>query len=128
MSISLIKLSDGTEIIGDITYTDVSSVTVQCPLLLHYRYFLGGVPSISFSRYMMFAASNLIKIRYEHVIAIVEARKAFADYYADCVDDYYSKIEASIDEELRSTMTQVDKEEALKKLLDSMPVDKAQMN
>lgn len=128
MSISLIKLSDGTEIVGCILQQTSSYVVVDKPLMLHYRFYLGGVPSVSFSRYMMFSSSNSITIEYSQVTVIAKARKAFADYYSDCVEEYFGNIEQSIDQELESLLTSTEKEQALKKLLEMMPTDKAQMN
>jgi hypothetical protein len=128
MTITLIKLSDGTEVIGNVVQDDLRSIIVKKPLLIHYRYFIGGVPSVSFSRYMMFAASTHINLYHSHVIAKVEARKAFADYYMDSVEDYYGNLESTVDEELKSALSTTEKEQDLKKLLDMMPIDKATVN
>lgn len=128
MSVCLIKLSDGTEIVGDVKECIQQFTIIEKPLMLHYRFYLGGVPSVSFSRYMLFASSNTITIQNSQMIAKTEARKAFADYYQDCVDDYYGDLVSSIDEELKSLLTSTEKEQALKKLLEMMPTDKAQMN
>ena len=128
MTITLIKLSDGTEVIGDVVQDDQRSIVVKKPLLIHYRYFVGGVPSVSFSRYMMFAASTHVNLNRSHVIAKVEAREAFADYYTDNVEDYYSNLESTVDEELKSALSTTEKEQALKRLLDMMPTDKATAN
>ena len=128
MTITLIKLSDGTEVIGDVVQDDQRCVVVKKPLLIHYRYFIGGVPSVSFSRYMMFAVSTHISLNRSHIIATVQAREAFANYYIDSVEDYYGNLESTVDEELKSALSTTEKEQALKKLLDMMPVDKAIAN
>jgi hypothetical protein len=128
MTITLIKLSDGTEVIGDVVQGDPRYVVVKKPLLIHYRYFIGGVPSVSFSRYMMFAGSTYINLYSSHIIATVQARKAFADYYTDSVEDYYGNLESTVDEELKSALSTTEKEQDLKKLLDMMPIDKATVN
>ena len=128
MTITLVKLSDGTEVIGEVLQKNDSFIFVEKPLLIHYKFFLGGVPSVSFSRYMMFAALTCIEISRDHVIAQVSARQAFADYYRDNVEDYYGNLESTVDEELKSALSTTEKEQALKKLLDMMPVDKATVN
>ena len=121
-------MSDGTEVIGDVVQGDPRYVVVKKPLLIHYRYFIGGVPSVSFSRYMMFAGSTYINLYSSHIIATVQARKAFADYYTDSVEDYYGNLESTVDEELKSALSTTEKEQDLKKLLDMMPIDKATVN
>lgn len=128
MTISLVKLSDGTEIIGNVTWDDSMHLVLTKPLNIHYKYFFGGVPSVSFSRYMMFASSENITIKQSHVMVVTEARKAFADFYEDSVEDYYGKLQESVDSELISALSTVEKDQALKKILEMMPVDKVTAN
>jgi hypothetical protein len=128
MSISLIKLSDGTEIIGKVINSDCNQLCVSKPLNIHYKYFFGGVPSVSFSRYMMFASQEDVCVKQSHVMVIAEARKAFADFYEDSVEDYYGKLQASVDEELVSALSTAEKDQMLKKLLEMMPIDKNTAN
>lgn len=128
MSATLVRLSDGTEIIGDILRMDDDVLVIDKPLNIHYKYFFGGVPTVSFSRYMMFASLENITIKLSHVTAIALARKAFADFYQDSVDDYYGKLQESVDRELESALSTAEKDQALKKILEMMPVDKATAN
>lgn len=128
MSITLVKLSDGSEIIGTIVQNTSSYIVVDKPLMLHYRFYVGGVPTVSFSRFMMFATSSSFTIQQTQVITLAVARKAFADYYLECVEEYYSSIEESIDAELRSLLSPTEKEQAFKRILEMMPVDKVQKN
>ncbi len=128
MTISLVKLSDGTEIVGNVKWDDSVHLVVNKPLNIHYKYFFGGIPSVSFSRYMMFASSESITIKQSHVMVVTEARKAFADFYVDSVEDYYGKLQESVDSELESSLSNVEKDQALKKILEMMPVDKVTAN
>lgn len=128
MSVKLIKLVDGSELVGSVVQETRDYLVVERPLILHYRFYLGGIPSVSFSRYMMFASSNSFTIQHSQVIVSVDARKAFADYYVECVEEYYTTIEETVDEELRSLLQSTEKEQALKKILEMMPTDKTQMN
>lgn len=128
MSITLIKLLDGSEIIGTVVQNTSSYIVIDKPLMLHYRFYVGGVPTVSFSRFMMFATSGSFTIQQTQVITLATARKAFADYYLECVEEYYSSIEESIDAELRSLLSPTEKEQAFKRILEMMPVDKVQKN
>jgi hypothetical protein len=128
MTISLVRLSDGTEIVGNVKWDDSTHLVITKPLNIHYKYFFGGVPSVSFSRYMMFASSENITIKQSHVMVVTEARKAFADFYEDSVEEYYGKLQESVDGELISALSTAEKEQALKRLLEMIPTDKATAN
>ncbi len=126
--ILLVKLADGTELIGDIIEDSKTHIRLLKPLQIHYRYFMGGIPHVSFSRYMMFTAEPFIVIDTRHIMAIAPARKAFVDYYNESVDDYFGGIEQLIDNELITALSSSQKDEQMKKILETMPIDKASVN
>lgn len=127
-SVLLVKLADGNELIGELVEDIKSHITLFKPLQIHYRYFMGSVPHVSFSRFMMFTAEPLIVIDTRHVMTLATARKAFVDYYLDSVDDYFGGVEQAIDNELISALSSTQKEQQMKKILESMPTDKAVVN
>ena len=123
----LIKLAEGTEIVGELIEDAKTTITISRPLQIHYRYFVGGTPSVSFSRYMMFTSEPIVVIDTRHVISLALARAAFAEYYGNCVEDYFGKVEDLVDQELRSAIS-TEKEDRLKKMLEMMSVDNATVN
>ncbi len=127
-NVLLIKLADGNELIGDLVEDQKTHITLLKPLQIHYRYFMGGIPNVSFSRFMMFTADPVIVLDTRHVIAVASARKAFVDYYIDSVDDYFGGVEQAIDNELVTALSSSQKEQQMKKILELMPTDKAVVN
>lgn len=127
-SIILVKLADGNELIGELLEDQKTHIRLMKALQIHYRYYMGGIPHISFSRYMMFTAEPHVVIDTRHVMTIALARKAFVDYYIDNVEDYFSGSEDIVDNELTSALSTSQKEQQMKKILESMPTDKATLN
>lgn len=132
MNIQLIRLADGIEIIGDVVESNSEYLLVNKPLIVHYRYYVGGLPSVYFSRFMMFSVTEeAVMFQHRQVTAIAKARQAAVDFYSHSVEDYYSSVEKAVDTELTSAITpsvSTNKEQALKKLLEAMPIDKAVVN
>jgi len=126
--ILLVKLADGTELIGELIEDLKTHIRLFKSLQIHYRYFMGGIPHVSFSRYMMFTADPAIVIDTRHVIAVAPARKAFVDYYLDSVEDYFGGTEQMIDNELTTALSSSQKDEQMRKILETMPTDKASVN
>lgn len=128
INVLLVKLADGNELIGEIVEDIHTHILVRKPLQIHYRYFMGSVPHISFSRFMMFTAEHIVTLDARHILAVSLPRKAFIDFYQDNVEDYFGGIEQSIDNELIAALSTSQKDEQMKKLLESMPTDKAVIN
>ena len=124
----LVKLTDGTEVVGELINDTKDLITIKKPLQIHYRYFMGGMPSVSFSRYMMFSSDPMITFDTRHIMALSPARQAFAEFYEENVNDYFGSQEQSVDKELREAMTSTQKDDRLKKILEMMPTDNATVN
>lgn len=121
----ILKLNNGVEVVGNIA-TENNEVTVlDKPLQINYRYVFGGTPSVSFVRYIMFAESDTIAFKECDIVNRVVARKAFADYYLNVVDDYYTRLEKVIDAEFEACVALDNKEQYMKDILDMMPTDGA---
>ena len=127
-NILLVKLADGMEIIGELMEDNKERMVIGRPLQINYRYFVGGTPSVSFSRYMMFTAEPIVVIDTRHVIAIAPARVAFANFYLDNISDYFGEIEKLVDDELTAALSKSRKDDQMKKLLEMMSTDNATVN
>jgi hypothetical protein len=123
--ITILKLSSGVEVVGKEEVEDANSIVLNKPLQINYRYFQGSMPSVSFVRYIMFAQSEDVLFSKRDIVNRVVGRTAFAGYYTNVVDQYYSDLEKVIDRELAIT------EEAAspyEQILEMMPVDGATIN
>jgi hypothetical protein len=128
--ITIIKLSNGIEIVGKLvdSYKDV--ISIEKPLQINYRYFLGATPSVSFVRYVMFSKTNTIAFNRRDIINETEARTSFADYYTSVVDYYFDELEKQIDAEFESLIDSesTNKEQQMKRILEMMPTDDTPVN
>ena len=127
-NVLLVKLADGNELIGELLEDQKTHIRLMKPLQIHYRYYMGGIPHVSFSRFMMFTAEPSVVIDTRHVMTIAMARRAFVDYYLDNVEDYFSGSENIVDNELTSALSKSQKEQQMKQILESMQTDKATLN
>ena len=128
--IKILKLVSGVEVVGDVTQVTPSEITVDKPLQINYRYFIGSVPTASFIRYCLFGQDTTITILRNHIISQHSIRDSFAKVYEDNADYYYGEHQTMIDRELEgvSAEQRSNQDEHLKKLLEMMPVDGAQVN
>lgn len=124
----ILKLSGGTEVVGDVEVDADDMVVLAKPLQINYRYVFGSTPSVSFLRYIMFSESDSIVFKESDIVNRVTARKAFSDYYHDVVDDYYGKLEKVIDAEFEACLSSTVKEQYMNDILEMMTTDGSVMN
>jgi len=124
----ILKLSNGTEVVGDLLNKNGHSFTISKPLQINYRYYQGSVPSISFVRYIMFSDSENVTFNFDDVMHNVTAREAFARYYTTVVDNYYGELEKVVDKEFDSAAPITNKDQLLTAILDQMSIDEATVN
>ena len=125
---SILKLSNGFEVVGTIEVENDFTVVVNKPLQINYRYFQGSIPSVSFVRYIMFAQAESISFSTQDIMNVVSARESFASYYANVVDQYYGDLEKVIDKELENITISPSEKGFHESILESMSVEGATIN
>jgi len=128
--IKIIKLISGNEIVGVVSETSTGQITVDNPLQINYRYYMGSTPTASFIRYCLFGEDTTAQILREHIISQHSVRDSFRKVYDSNVKYYYGEHQQMIDGELESLSAAQEsaQDEQLKKLLEMMPVDGAPVN
>lgn len=126
----ILKLVNGTEVVGTLKTGRGDMFVLDKPLQINYRFYQGSTPSVSFVRYIMFANTDIVPFNREDVMQCMAARDAFAAYYLNVVDNYYSKLEALVDTEFNSLLTEAtaEKRDPLTSILDMMSIDDATVN
>ena len=100
MSIQLIKLSNGLELIGEVKKT-TSGVSITDPLQINYKFVsFQPMPTVGVSRYMPFAANTTFSFFMDHVTHIVDARETMVEYYYHALSNYREGVDSLIDDEL----------------------------
>jgi hypothetical protein len=129
--IVILKLTNSQEVAGELMDSSVDGVTLNRPLLINYRYYITGTPSVSFARYAMFSATEQMSFQRCHIVNEIEARASFDAVYERQADYFFTEHEKSIDAELDSFNDRNNDEQdtdQLKTLLEMMPVDGVQVN
>jgi bifunctional ADP-heptose synthase (sugar kinase/adenylyltransferase) len=101
--LALIRLQDGTEVIGSVKEDHNSKIVLEDPLQINYRLVAHQpMPTVSISRYMPFAEEQIFSFDKEDVMHIVQPKKSMAEYYKSALKNYKMVIDGNIDEELAS--------------------------
>lgn len=104
--ISIIRLRDGTEMIGDVANTRGDVLVVNDPLQINYKIsMVNPAPSMGLSRFMPFSKDNEFKIYREHVTTVSEARESMKKYYTFALTNYIVDLDQKIDMELVNSST-----------------------
>ena len=108
--ISIVRLRDGTEIVGEVANpTRGDMVLVTEPLQINYKItMMNPAPSMGLSRFMPFSKDGEFKIFREHVTAINEARESMKKYYRYALTNYIIELDERIDKELISSSVDED--------------------
>lgn len=99
----IVKLTNGTEIIGDVMLNDDDPhlVAVDKPMQINYRVFQNvGFPSISLIRYSLLADNTPIVFSAKDIMNIIEPRQKFIDYYVATVDTAFKHYDEIVDDQL----------------------------
>lgn len=113
--ITILKLVDGTEVAGEIEDETSNHIIMNNPLQINYRHTMSSsVPSVSFSRYMLFAGSENISFDKYHIMNRVEARAEFDGFYRTSI----MQIKESLDPQIARDLADGD---------ETIPTDKDQL-
>jgi hypothetical protein len=129
MAISLVKLNNGTELLGDVKKT-TSGLSITDPLQINYKFVsFQPMPTVSVSRYMPFAADPTFMFFLDQVVHVVEPKQTMIEYYTHALSNYQDEIDAHIDSELMgvvgrsSIKSSANKEELYTALLERLEVE-----
>lgn len=99
--ISIIKLQNGTEVVGDICEQTNTHLTIKDPLQINYRVVTTQpMPVVSISRYMPFVKEETFKFNMSEVMHIAEPREAMCNYYSNALRNYRAVVDKVVDREL----------------------------
>lgn len=99
----IIKLTNGTEVIGDVLFNtkDENIIAIDKPMMINYKTFQNAIlPSISLIRYSLLASNEPIIFSMKDVMNVIEPRQLFVDYYTSTVDTAFNHYDEVVDREL----------------------------
>ena len=99
--IALIKLSNGTEIIGDIVGQDLKSLTIRDPLQINYRQRMDmAPPAVYLHRFVPFAFNTEHVLKYEQILSYSVPIPGLVNYYSATLNAIRNNVDKFVDEEL----------------------------
>lgn len=101
MAITLIKLKNGTEVVGCLKKVNNSVVELEEPMQINYKTSEAlGLPVVSFTKYCPFSTETIFQFDKEFVLHVTPTKKAVEDYYAHALDFYKNVSEKHLEKEL----------------------------
>lgn len=98
--ISLIKLKNGTEIIGEIKRIG-ESILIEDPMQINYKTVdYTSLPVISFSRYCPFSSEDLFSFDMDSILHVTPVRQSLEEYYKQAIGYHKDVVSKHLDEEL----------------------------
>lgn len=117
--ISIIRLKDGTEIVGDVIDVNSDSIIITDPLQINYKItILQPAPSMGLSRFMPFSDNFDFEIPVGSITTMMKARESLAAYYKHALDTYITDLDAHIDDELIRSAIPEQQQDAYTQLLE----------
>lgn len=99
--ISIVKLLNGTEIVGEVVKEENEFITMSDPLTINYRYKNDfSPPIISLTRFSSFSSSKETTIKREHILAVFVPSENMVKYYNVSLKNIIENIDPAIDQEL----------------------------
>jgi hypothetical protein len=101
--VSIIKLTNGTEVIGSVLEENKQMLVIDNPLQINYiTRSPADPPIISLHRYIPFSNKTIISFKQEHVLGKVEPLHNMVSYYNTSLKNIQLHIDPAIDNELAS--------------------------
>lgn len=98
--IKIIKLTNGTEIVGKIIEENNDIVVVEDPLQINYKYFMHAYPAVTLTKYILFSGNRAVSFKQSMVLNSVPPRSTFKDYYIAQADKSILELDQIVDAEL----------------------------
>lgn len=99
--ITIIKLTNGVEIIGNVIRRGADSVTVEDPLQINYRQRMDmSPPTVSLYRFNPFAKNTVHTLGTVNVLSLAEPMDGLVKYYSATLNTIKEGMDTHVDNEL----------------------------
>jgi len=106
--ISVIKLIDGTELLGEVIDDNKDSLMVKEPLKIILSYLRpGGYPVITMHRYTFFAKEELVSFKKQHIISYGPVKQPVDVYYTNSLKNQKEYVDKAFDSTLASVTSEM---------------------
>lgn len=111
MTVSLVKLVDGTEVMGKIKESTSEKIVINNPLKINYYSRTPvSTPSIALQRYLPFSGQEDIALNTQHVISSVEVKDGVVKYYESALNSIRTTVDMELDRTLKDIASETDED------------------
>ena len=104
--LALLKLQNGTEVIGNVREDQETKVVLEDPLQINYLFIsTQPMPTVSVSRYMPFASDKIVTFEKKNLLHVVKPKQAMIEYYNHALNNYKVVIDKNIESLYDETST-----------------------
>lgn len=104
--ITLLKLKDGTEVVGKALSDNKEGIVLSDPFVVFYKPSVhSAMPSVGLFRYMPFSNEQVMFFETSDIRHAVIPSKAFESYYLSCLETFKEQLDVEIDKELIEATT-----------------------
>ena len=100
MIILILKLIDGTEVIGTLVDDNAKVITLANPAQINYKNIESSVPSVSLTRYMQFSKTKQHTFERSKIFSVAEPIKGMCAYYQMAIEHFENEIDDIVHREL----------------------------
>lgn len=128
-TIKLVKLINGTEIMGKVVPNSKSGVTLDDPIQINYRNVDAPMPVVSVTRYLQFANRRRSHFEARHILQVTSIIEGMERFYLYSLNNFQTTVDKVVDRELASAVfrgdkaTEEDKTDMYKALLERITTD-----
>lgn len=110
--ITILKLTSGAEVIGNLQSANSEGFSLKDPLLIYYRHRLDSpMPSAGLTRYSPFSQQEHVMFKHEHVMNTLEPVPSMLGYYEVALKTMIRAMDKNVDAELSSVTSEFNNEQ-----------------
>lgn len=123
--ITLVKFTNGVEIIGDLVNQATKSITITNPVQINYKNIESSIPSVSLTRFMQFAADKQHTFDMKNVLSVAQPIEQMVKYYKVALNHFETEVDNVVKRELaRLVDDETDPSEAYSAILERLSTNK----
>jgi hypothetical protein len=100
MAVLILKLINGTEVIGTLVDDNAKVITLANPAQINYKNIESSVPSVSLTRYMQFSKTKQHTFERSKIFSAAEPIKGMCAYYQMAIEHFENEIDEIVHREL----------------------------
>lgn len=98
--VKLIKLVNGTEVMGKLVSQDHKTIVLDNPIQINYKSMQESIPMVSVTRYLPFADTRKTPFLMKNVLNVTGVIKGMEKFYYYSLNNFQTNVDKMVDREL----------------------------